>query len=125
MALTDRGRLYLFWLACIPVRTCIAAACVHVGIALPHLLPAVAAAAAVPAVGFAVNAVRGCRGTYLRGGLGGAVWWQVHRPVHALLYGATCAAAAAGAAWAGVFLVVDVAYAVLVAAARAAVTAPG
>lgn len=106
----DGHRARLFWTVCIPLRLALATVSIVLGamnewtwlqvqawIALAQLLGFAEAALRDPAVGL----------------LGGTVWWKMPRLVHVAMYGVFVASALQRQWWAGLFLVLDVAVAIV------------
>ena len=109
MRASDDARFFLFWLVCLPVRAVVA----YGGFALVkvddvfYILFSIYTA--LTSAGFlAFSLLWWCGSARKKGGLGGDVWWNHMRPIHALLWLGACVCFALREPSAFFFLVADV-----------------
>ena len=108
--MTPRGRFWLFWGVCIPLRTAWAALCVVAATQrLEWLNYGIASLMLVNTLHWLTVLWRAFRGRYTEGGFGGPVWWGHVRVVHIALWMVACVATFAQQVWAGWWMVADVA----------------
>jgi hypothetical protein len=97
-------RILLFLIGCIGVRSLFVLLAKTLD---PKYLPIMGVIALLPAIGFSYLFITGGRKTG-REVFGEKIWWNVLRPLHAVLYFAFAIAAIAKASWSWVILLVDV-----------------
>lgn len=118
IAMDDHTRMWLFWLACLPTRACVAAAAAYLSYRARGGNVLVGTYAAITALGLTVVAIMRLFGGRQRGGFGGVVWWDKQRLVHIATYTACALLTLNGVREGALFLSVDVLLAALFGAHR-------
>ena len=101
-------RPYLFWFACIPIRTTIALTIIWIGLYAKRWLYLAGIYLILTGVGFIYNIILTCMKRKEYGGLGGKVWWVRMRYLHGVFWIAAAVSAFLHQVWTGYILVLDV-----------------